>query len=68
MVGTLTFEINYYRKVSFCAFFQLFFFLVDNKTKITFSTWNGDGRTSRGGGSLSRQPVGFEKAVQHDKG
>ena len=35
------------------CFFQLFFFSVGNKTKIIYS---------RGGGSLSRQPAGFEKA------
>ena len=29
-----------------------------------FSAWNGDGQTSRGGGSLSRQLAGFEKAEE----
>ena len=59
MVVTLTFKLLL---GSFFLCFFSFFFLVGNKTNI-FSAWNGDGQTSRGGGSLSRQPAGFEKAV-----
>ena len=55
----LSFPYNNIGKFLFGRFFHLFFFF-DNKTKITFSAWNGDGRTSRVGGSLSRQPAGFE--------
>ena len=61
-VGTLTFKLL--SGSFFLGVLSAFFFLVDNKTKITFSAWNGDGQTPRGGGSLSWQPAGFEKADQ----
>ena len=38
------------------------FFLFSVKNNI-FSAWTGDGQTSKGVGSLSRQPAGFEKAA-----
>ena len=41
-------------------FFSFFLFSVKNNI---FSAWTGDGQTSKGGGSLRRQPAGFEKAA-----
>ena len=62
-VGTLTFKLLTLLSESFfLGVFSAFSSLSITTQKITFSAWNGDGQTSRRGGSLSRQSAGFEKA------
>ena len=61
MVDTLTFKLLL--GSFFLCVFPAFFFIVGNKTKITyFLPGMETDQISRGGGSLSRQPAGFEKA------
>ena len=61
-VGMLTFKLM--SGGYFLGLYSAFFFFPcrkQNKNNV-FSPWNGDGQTSRGDGSLSRQPARFEKA------
>ena len=61
MVVTLTFKLLL-GSFFLCVFSPFFSLSVTKQKKYIFSAWNGDGQTSRGGGSLSQQPAGFEKA------